>query len=666
MPMLPDAVTRWASRLGCIGEGALHTSRLDIVPRLLLCFACIVLTMLCGGAVVLSEFRVVRVQAERLDDLDQQLVAVLRLHASLLSFHGRLEELAEAEDAGRLAAEAEALRRGVLEETERARIALQQLPAAVTRDRTILPTLEAVQGALPSQLQTLSHLAVLGDWRAVRSRLANQRRPLETMASALVEKVYAEAARDQADAVENIDRVQRRVSFMVPATAIATVLIALTLGLLITRSITQPLTRLVEGAEALAHGEFGHQVPIRGRDELAHLGQVFNATTRRLRDLYTELQQREAKIRRLFEANIIGIFIYHLDGRIIDANDAFLRIVEYDRDDLVAGRLRWTDLTPPEWLERDQRVHVPQLKMVGAVQPFEKEYFRRDGSRVPVLVGGAHFEDNVGEGVAFVLDLTVRRRAEDARTRAEAELQQARSALAHRQRVSLLGEVAASLAHEIRQPIAAAQVDAKVCLRALADDRLDVELAREAAARLLKDAMRADEIIKRTTALYKKDTTHRERVDINAVIRETTLLLQHEARASSVAIRTELAEEIPEVMADRVQLQQILMNLMLNAIEAMKGTGGDLAIRSEMREPGELLISVSDHGVGLPMDIPGTMFDAFVTTKPQGTGMGLAITRSIVDAHGGRLWASANAGPGATFFFTLSADAAKHPPSRSL
>src|SRR4029453_10765642 len=151
MPMLPDAVTRWASRLGCIGEGALHTSRLDIGPRLLLCFACIVLTMLCGGAVVLSEFRVVRVQAERLDDLDQQLVAVLRLHASLLSFHGRLEELAEAEDAGRLAAEAEALRRGVLEETERARIALQQLPAAVTRDRTILPTLEAVQGALPSQ-----------------------------------------------------------------------------------------------------------------------------------------------------------------------------------------------------------------------------------------------------------------------------------------------------------------------------------------------------------------------------------------------------------------------------------------------------------------------------------------------------------------------------------
>jgi PAS domain S-box-containing protein len=142
--------------------------------------------------------------------------------------------------------------------------------------------------------------------------------------------------------------------------------------------------------------------------------------------LFRELQQREAKIRRLFEANIIGIFIYHLDGRITDANDAFLRIVGYDRDDLVSGRLRWTDLTPPEWLERDQRIHVPQIKTFGVLEPFEKEFFRKDGSRVPVLVGGANFEDHVGEGVAFVLDLTERKRAEDARTRAEEEREKLR------------------------------------------------------------------------------------------------------------------------------------------------------------------------------------------------------------------------------------------------
>ena len=247
--------------------------------------------------------------------------------------------------------------------------------------------------------------------------------------------------------------------------------------------------------------------------------------------------------------------------------------------------------------------------------------------------------------------------ASEAQTRAQAELQQARNALAHRQRVSMLGEVAASLAHEIRQPIAAARIDAKVCVRALADDRLDVQTAREAASRLVKEAMWAEEVIKRTTALYKKDTTQREPVNVNAVIREMTLLLQHEAGASSVAIRTELAEEIPAVMADRVQLQQVLMNLMLNAIDAMKDTGGDLTITSQRSEDNEVLIAVNDTGVGLPADNPDRIFESFVTTKPHGTGMGLAITRSIVESHGGRLWAIANAGPGATFLFTLPGDA---------
>ena len=247
--------------------------------------------------------------------------------------------------------------------------------------------------------------------------------------------------------------------------------------------------------------------------------------------------------------------------------------------------------------------------------------------------------------------------ASQAQTRAQAELQQARNALGHRQRVSLLGEVAASLAHEIKQPIAAAQIDAKVCRRALSDDRLNLEVAREAASRLVKVAARADEIIKRTTALYKKDTTHRERVDVNAVIREMALLLQQEASAASISIRTTLAEALPDVMADRVQLQQVFMNVMLNAIDAMKDTGGDLTVISQMSEDSEVLIAVRDAGVGLPAENPDQIFESFVTTKPHGTGMGLAITRSIVESHGGRLWAVANAGPGATFLFTLLGDA---------
>jgi signal transduction histidine kinase len=217
-------------------------------------------------------------------------------------------------------------------------------------------------------------------------------------------------------------------------------------------------------------------------------------------------------------------------------------------------------------------------------------------------------------------------------------------------------QLAASLVHEIKQPIAAALIDAQACLRALADNRLDVAAAREAASRLVKDALRADDIIKRTTALYTKDTTQRERVAVNAVIREVALLPQQEASASSIAIRTELADEMPDVLADRVQLQQALMNLMLNAIEAMKDTGGELTVTSQLREDRQLLIAVRDTGVGLPAENPHQIFESFVTTKPHSTGLGLAITRSIVESHGGRLWAIPNTGPGATFLFTLPSD----------
>jgi signal transduction histidine kinase len=180
-----------------------------------------------------------------------------------------------------------------------------------------------------------------------------------------------------------------------------------------------------------------------------------------------------------------------------------------------------------------------------------------------------------------------------------------------------------------------------------------VEAAREAAARLMKDAVRADEIIKRTTALYKKDTIQRERVDINAMIRQMAVMFQQEAVASSVSIQTRLVDGIPQVMADPVQLQQVFMNLMLNALDAMKGTGGELTITSQIREGAELLIGVSDTGVGLPANNPEQIFESFATTKPHGTGMGLTITRSIVESHGGRVWAIANDPHGAIFQFTL-------------
>ena len=377
--------------------------------------------------------------------------------------------------------------------------------------------------------------------------------------------------------------------------------------------------------------------------------------TGELAKAYRDLEWRDRKIRRLVDANIVGVFVGNLDdGRILEVNDAFLNMLGYSREDLAL--LRWTDLTPPDWQAARQRA-IAQLAKRGVSDLYEKEYVRKDGSRVPVLVAAAAIEGTKGETVAFVLDLTERKRAEAAQTRAQAELQQARDALAHRQRVNLLGEVAASLAHEIKQPIAAAQIDATVCVRALTHDRVNLEAAREAASRLVKEAMMADEIIQRTTALYRKEALRRGPVNVNELIREMALLLQQEASACAVSIRAEIAEGIPDIMADRVQLQQVLMNLMLNAIDAMKDGGGDLTIASQMSADHELLISVSDTGIGLPSENPEQIFESFVTTKPHGTGMGLAISRSIVEAHGGRLWAMANSLRGATFLFTLPSEA---------
>jgi PAS domain S-box-containing protein len=365
--------------------------------------------------------------------------------------------------------------------------------------------------------------------------------------------------------------------------------------------------------------------------------------------LYHDLQEREAKIRRLIDANVVGIFIWDFEGRILEANDAFLRIVGYDRDDLVADRLRWTDLTPPEWLERDTQQLMPKLKMTGSLQPFEKEYFRRDGSRVPVLNGLATLDDTGNKGLAFVLDLTQRKRAEEERDR----LHRLEADLAHINRVNTLGELTASLAHEIKQPIGAVVTNAEACLRLLDRDEPDLPEAREAALEMVRDARRAAEVIDHVRSLYRKGPAQLDIVDVNQVVGDMVVVLRNEANRHSVTIHTDLSEGLPTVMADRVQLQQALMNLMLNGIEAMNDTSGELSVRSKATKDGQLLISVSDCGIGLPVKQVGHIFDAFFTTKPHGTGMGLSISRTIIESYGGRLWATPNAERGATFHFTL-------------
>jgi len=611
----------------------------------------------------------------------------------------------------------------------------------------------------------------------------------------------------------------------------------------------------------------------------------------------------EAKVRRLVEANVVGIVIWDLEGAITEANDAFLQMVQYGREDLISGRVRWADLTPPDWRGRDTQA-LTDLGATGMFQPFEKEYLRKDGSRVPVLLGGALLEEGGSRGIAFVLDLSEQKRAEEALRRSEASLaeaqklsrtgswhwnigtgevtwsreffaifgfdsqrdnasyqlyierihpedrsmveearatairerqhfeaeyrlllpgglikylhsvgrcladqsgdvvyigavmditerkqaedererlrqaqriivetapdavvsadesgtiqyanpatrgifghdpeallgkpltvlmpeymrklhedgfrryqstgkrhmnwqgteltalrgngqefpvevsfaelvtnghrvftaflrditerkeaeeererlRQVQADLAHVTRVNTMGELTASLAHEIKQPIGAAVTNAQACLRLIDRNEPDLVEAREAALEMIKDAKRAAEIIEHVRSLFRKSSSRQEIVEVNEVIREMIVMLQKEANRCSVRMSTDLADGSTSVMADRVQLQQALMNLMLNGIEAIRDATGELSIQSQLEEDGEVLISVSDTGVGLPSEKTDQIFNAFFTTKSQGTGLGLAITRSIIESHGGRVWAVSNPGPGATFQFTL-------------
>jgi signal transduction histidine kinase len=253
--------------------------------------------------------------------------------------------------------------------------------------------------------------------------------------------------------------------------------------------------------------------------------------------------------------------------------------------------------------------------------------------------------------------MEMKRRAEHSRTRAEEALRQANSDLARVSRATTMGEFTASLAHEVNQPIAAAVTDANTCLRWLMRDPPDLEEAREAASRTIKDATRAAEIISRVRQLFKKGTPQRELVDVNEIIREMVVLLRSEATRYSISVQTNLMANPAHVMGDRLQLQQVLMNLIVNGIDAMRNVNGtrELTINSQPGENHELVISISDTGVGIPPQQADQIFNAFFTTKPEGTGMGLRIGRSIAEAHGGRLWAAMNSSRGATFHLSLPA-----------
>jgi PAS domain S-box-containing protein len=623
--------------------------RLNIGPRLVLCFALIIVSMLAGDVIVLWQFHIVQGQAERLNEYDEELATVLRIHSDLLKFRDALESLADAKNSERLKAETQSMNEAFAADMQQAKNALLAVQSDNASDPMNLPALAVIQSTLRSQTASMIGLAEAQDWNALQLRLANKLRPLEFSSSALVERVDREVKTEHSEAVANIRQVQHRIFILVPTTVVITLLIAGALGLVITRSITRPLEHLVEGSKMLARGGFKHRVPIEGEDELAQLGRVFNDTARRLQDLYESLQSSEDRLRRVINTIPAHVWSTLPDGSVDFINQRLLESTGLSIEELLGSG--WLSIIHPD--DRT-RFTATWRSALAAGEPAEMEarVWTAQRDYRSLLVRNVPLRDGHGEIVKWYgtgIDIEDRKRAEES-------LRKAQGDLAHANRVTTMGELSASLAHEINQPISGAIINASTCLRRLDRAEPDFEGARVAASRVIRDANRAAEIIGRVKLLFSKGVVTKERLDVNEVIREMEFLLHSEATQHSVSVQTKLAADLPLIAGDRVQLQQVLMNLMINSIDAMKAVDGprQLTLGTQNDSGEQLLVWVADTGIGLPANQAGQIFDAFFTTKKHGTGMGLRISRTIIEAHGGRLWATDNHPRGANFHFTLA------------
>jgi transcriptional regulator with GAF, ATPase, and Fis domain/HAMP domain-containing protein len=428
---------RWAKQAS---ERTFHIRRLNIGPRLTLCFVIIILAMLAGNAVLLWQFHLAQAQAERLSGVDRELITVLQVHTDLMSFLERLNMLARSEDAPGLLKEVERLRNALLEENQRSRNALRSLPPEVQLDPTLLPTLEAIQSALPPQLEAIAALARSRDWEAVRLRLANEIRPLESKTSTLAQDVDREVGEERAQAILSIRQARRRILLIAPLTAVLTLLIAAFFGLAIRRSITQPLGWLMEASKALARGDFQNRVSFIGGDELAHLGQVFNETAGRLRDLYESLYTKEAYLAEAQRLSHTGSFGWNVSSGEIFWSEETFRIFQAHRSTKPTVEFVLQRVHPEDRALVEQTIE--RASQDGKGFDFEHRLLMPDGlaKYVHVVAGAARDEQGEIEFTGSIIDVTDHHEARAALETAFEEIKELRDQL-YKENLALKDEI---------------------------------------------------------------------------------------------------------------------------------------------------------------------------------------------------------------------------------